>query len=327
MSPPPVVRRRQWLAGGVAALLVPWHAQAQEFPSRPIRIVSPSAPGGLTDIIARLLAERMSPAMKVPVVVENRPGGTGAVALEVVAKAPPDGHTLVVGFSGANITHPLINDKLPFNARRDFTPISLTSAGGGYLMVHPSVPANNLREFAAHVKAQGKPASYGTLGNGSTGHLAGEFLRLNQGIDLSHVPYRSATALTVDMVGGHMPLGFLDSTNAVAQRKAGKLRMVAQTGPTRSVGVPDVPTLVEQGVNFSLVAWTGVLGPARMPPAVVARLNAEINRILTSPDVQERWLAMFGNPPAPTSAEEFDRQIQSDFALYQRVINEAKITL
>ena len=310
-----------------AMATTPGPASAQDYPTKTIKIVSPSAPGGLTDIIARLLAERMSVSFKVPVIVENKSGGTGAVALDAVAKAAPDGYTLVIGFAAANITHPLLNEKLSFNARKDFTPISLTSAGGGFLMVHPSVPVNNLKEFIAYVKAQPKPPSYGSLGNGSSGHMTGEYLKILTGIEMVHVPYRSATPLAIDMAGGHMLLGFLDSTNAVAQSRAGKLRVIAQTGAKRASGMPDVPTLIEQGVDFRMVSWTGVMGPANMPAPVVAKLNAEINRILKSPELQEKWVTMFGNTPTSTTAEEFDKLIQDDFVVYKRVIGEAKITL
>ena len=235
--------RRFAAAAAGAALLTTFPASAQDYPSRNIRIVSPSATGGITDLIARLVADRMATAMKVAVIVENKPGGTGAVALDFVAKAAPDGYTLVVGFTGANVIYPLLNPKLAFNAQKDFTPISMVFTGANVLVVHPSVPVNNYREFLAYVKAQPKPPSYGSWGPGSGGHLAGEFLKMLTGIDMVHVPYKSTTALTTDIVGGHMQLAFLDFFNAISQARSGKLRALAQAGPKRSPMLPNVPTL------------------------------------------------------------------------------------
>ena len=280
-----------WLASGGGP------AGAQDYPSKTIKIISPSAPGGLTDIVARLIGERLSQNMKVTVVVENRPGGTGAVALDLVAKAPPDGYTLVVGFAGANVIYPLLNDKLPFNAQRDFTPITQVSSGGNFLVVHPSVPVHNVKEFIAYVNAQPKPPTFGSWGNGSGGHLAGEYLKLLTGIKMDHVPYRSNTALATDLAGGPMLLGFLDAT------------------------------MLDQGVKFGVGVWTGIFGPANMPAPVVAKLNAEINRILLAPDMQEKWLPLFGSTPSPTTPEEFRKIIADDFTLWRRVIAEGKITL
>lgn len=317
------------LGGALAAWLAigGGPAGAQDYPSKTIKIISPSAPGGLTDIVARLIGERLSQNMKVTVVVENRPGGTGAVALDLVAKAPPDGYTLVVGFAGANVIYPLLNDKLPFNAQRDFTPITQVSSGGNFLVVHPSVPVHNVKEFIAYVNAQPKPPTFGSWGNGSGGHLAGEYLKLLTGIKMDHVPYRSNTALATDLAGGHMLLGFLDATNAIQQQRAGKVRVLAQTGPTRATGMPDVPTMLDQGVKFGVGVWTGIFGPANLPAPVVAKLNAEINRILLAPDMQEKWLPLFGSTPSPTTPEEFRKIIADDFTLWRRVIAEGKITL
>jgi tripartite-type tricarboxylate transporter receptor subunit TctC len=177
------------------------------------------------------------------------------------------------------------------------------------------------------VNAQPKPPTFGSWGNGSGGHLAGEYLKLLTGIKMDHVPYRSNTALATDLAGGHMLLGFLDATNAIQQQKAGKVRVLAQTGPTRATGMPDVPTMLDQGVKFGVGVWTGIFGPANMPAPVVAKLNAEINRILLAPDMQEKWLPLFGSTPSPTTPEEFRKIIADDFTLWRRVIAEGKITL
>ena len=318
------------LRGIVGALLaLSWAAcgLAQDFPSRPIRVIAPSAPGGITDLIARLVADRIGPALKVPVIVENKPGGTGAVALDQVAKSPPDGYTLVVGFSGANIIYPLLNPKLSFNAQRDFTPITQVSSGGNVLAVHPAVPVKTLKEFIAYVKAQPKPPGYGSWGQGSGGHLAGEYLKMLTGIEMFHVPYRSTTALTTDLVGGHMPLAFLDAFNGIAQARAGKIRVISQTGPTRSPLLAEVPTMLEDGVAFGTGSWLGFFGPAGLPRPVLDRLNAEIVRALRAPDLQERWLTILGNRTAPTTPEEFERIFASDWDTWKKVIVQGNIRL
>ena len=314
-----------YLLVGMAALAWCAHLPAQDYPSRPIRIVSPSAPGGITDLIARLAGERLSTALKVPVLIENTPGGTGAVALEFVARAPADGYTLVVGFSGANVIYPLLNDKLTFNAQRDFTPIIQVFNGGNVLVTHPSVPAANFKEFVAYVKAQPRPPGYGSWGPGSGGHLAGEYLKMLTGIDMFHVPYKSTTALTTDVVGGHMPLAFLDSFNAIAQVRAGRVRALAQTGPARSPMLANVPTMQEEGVQFGIGSWIGFFGPANLPGPVLARLNAELEKTLRAPELKERWLTITGYNPAPTTADEFARIVATDWEVWKKVIVDGRI--
>ena len=315
------------IAIAVLAAALPAQVLGQDFPTRPIRIISPSAPGGITDLVARLIGDRMAQSLKVPVIVENKPGGTGAIALDAVAKAVADGYTLVVGFSGANVIYPLLNPKLPFNAQKDFTPIANVFTGSNVLVVHPSVPVNNYREFIAYVRAQPRPPSYGSWGPGSGGHLAGEFLKMLTKADMVHVPYKSTTALTTDLVGGHMQLAFLDSFNAIVQARSGKLRAVAQAGPKRSPMLPNVPTLEEEGVPFATGPWIGFFGPANLPRAIVTRLNAEIGQVLRAPDLAERWLTITGFAPTPGSAEDFERLIAGEWDIWKKVIAEAKIRL
>ena len=319
-----LIRRKFVLTA--AALSLPGLGIAQTF-SKPIRIISPSAPGGPTDTIARILAERLAPALQVPVIVENKPGAVGVIALDAVAKAPPDGQTLLIGFSSANVIYPLLAPKIPFDARKDFTPISQVMSGGINFMAHPSLPVANLQQFIAYAKTQAAPVSYGSFGSGSTAHLAGEYLQSLVGIKLSHVPYKSASALANDLVAGHIQVGFLDTTNAAALVRSGRLRALAQTGTVRAVALHDIPTMQEQGVPFTAGAWNGVFGPANMSPALVQRLNREIVAALRAPELQERWIAAIGYPPAPTTPAEFDRIIKADFELWQMVIDSGKIRL
>lgn len=329
MTMPPSIPRRRLTAALITTPLAAAAglARAQDWPSRPIRIISPSAPGGSTDLVARLLADRMGKSLKVPVIVENRPGGTGSVALEQIAKAIPDGYTVGVGFAGANVIYPQLNRKLPFDALRDFTPIGQMASTGNVLVVHPSVPVRTLSEFIAYVKAQPTPPAYGSWGNGSGGHLAGEYLKILAGVDMFHVPYRSASALTTDMVGGHMPLGFLDISNARPQVQAGKLIGLAQTGSSRAEALKDIPLMTEQGVGFGVGIWFGLFGPAGLPRPIVDRLYAEMRDALLAPDLAERWLAIFGTRPTPTDPEAFGKTIRSDWDTWKQVIERGKISL
>lgn len=329
MTPRPSQNRRRLAAALAASPLatLPAVGRAQEWPAKPIRILSPSAPGGSTDTVARLLADRFAKALKVAVVVENRPGGTGSVALDALARSAPDGHTLAVGFAGANVIYPLLNPKLPFDAQKAFAPVTLLATTGNILVVHPSVPARTLPEFLAWAKAQPKPPGYGSWGNGSGGHLAGEYLKLLTGVDLMHVPYRSASALTTDMVGGHMPVGFLDLANAMPQIRAGKLVGLAQTGPARATALTEVPTMVEQGVAFGVGIWFGLFAPAGTPRAIVDRLHAETRDALLAPELAERWLGAFGTKPSATGPDEFAKTIRSDWDTWKSVIERGKITL
>ena len=322
---------KQTILGAVIAIAAtfgaPASAIAQDYPNKTIKIISPSAPGGPTDVTARIIADRLAQVLKVSVIVENKPGGTGALAFDIIAKSPPDGYTLTVGFIAGMVFHPLLNNKLPFDAQKDFTPITQISYSGNMLVVHPSVPVTNVKEFLAYVKAQPTPPSYGSWGNASGGHLASELLKTLTGINMVHVPYRSTSALATDIAGGHMMLGMLDPTNTMAQAKAGRLRPVAVTGLTRSKGLPELPTMMEQGVNLAAGIWTGILGPANMPKPIVEKLNLEITKILREPEVREKFLTMTGDYPKTTTAEEFDKIIRDDFTLWRRIITEAKITL
>ncbi len=303
-------------------------ALAQEFPARAIRIISPSSPGGPTDVIARMLADKLAIALKVPVVVENKTGATGAIGLNFVAKSPADGYTLLVSYISASVIHPLLNPRLPFDARKDFTPITQVFSGASTFMAHPSVPASNLKEFIKYAQAQAKPITYGSFGTGSTAHLSGEYLQMLTGIKMTHVPYKSATALVNDMVAGHVMVGFLDSTNAVAQLRSGRLKGIAQTGSARGPSMPGVPTMIEQGVDFTIGgAWNGVFGPAGMPAAVVQRLNQEIVKILKEPETREYMLNTVAQLPAPTTPAEFAHIIKTDFDTFKRVIDKAGVTL
>lgn len=302
-------------------------AQAQDFPSRNIRLISPSAPGGPTDISARMVAEKLSAALKTNVIVENKAGAVGAIMLGEVAKAAPDGYTLGLTFVAGHVIHPLMNDKLQFNVRKDFTFVARISDGGNVVVVNSTVPVKNMKEFGDYVRALPQPPNYGSWGAGSHGHITMEFIKQQTGLKLEHVPYKSTTALATDMAGGHMMLGVLDSLQTATHVRSGKLRAIAIAGPRRIQTMPDVPTLAEQGINLTKGPWTAIIGPANMPKPVVAKLSAEIQRLLTEPDIRERFVTAFGEPPAPGSPEDVQKQFDSDWELWGKVIRDANIKM
>jgi len=319
--------RRLVLALGVAGLVSAAGAQ-EPFPSRPIRVISPSSPGGPTDITARMIADHLGSVFKVPVLVENKPGANGALALAEVANSAPDGYTIVVGYVSANVLNPIFNPNLPFDAEKDFAPITEVFSGTQTLMVNPSLPATNVREFIEHAKAQKDPLQYGTFGVGSTAHLYGEYLKMLTGIDMIPVPFKSATELMTNMLGGHILVGFLDSTSARNALNNKQLVALAQTAAERSPGLPDVATMVEQGIEFDLGGpWQGIFGRTGTPKEVIDTLNREIVAFLNLPETREKMIATVGQAPLPTTPEEFAEIIERDRATYKAIIEKAGIKL
>ena len=314
-----------WLA--IAVTVVPATTLAQDYPNRPIRLVAPSAAGGPTDIQARIVAERLSAALKTNVVVENKPGATGALMLGDVARAAPDGYTLGLTFVAAHVVHPLLNDKLQFNVRKDFTFIARVSDGGNIVVVNSALPVKNMKELADYVRAQPNPPNYGSWGSGSLGHISFEFIKQHAGLKLEHVPYKSTTALANDMAGGHMMIGVLDAAQAATHIRSGKLRALAIAGAKRNQGMPDIPTLAEQGIPLAKGPWTAIIGPANLPKAIADRLSTEIQRLLTEPDVRQRYMSAFGDPPDPASADVLQKQFDSDWEIWGKVIRDANIKM
>ncbi len=300
--------------------------RAQTWPSRPIRIMCPSAAGGLLDQIGRLIADRLGRDLKTPVVVENRPGGTGSVALDAIAKAPADGYTIGIGFSGGNIIYPLLNPKLPFDARRDFSMLGMIGIVSNLLVVQPDLPPTDLASFITWVKAQPTPPPYASWGNGSGGHLAGEYLKMLTGIDMYHVPYRSMTALATDLLGGHMKIAFADASS-LPLVLSGKLRAIAQVGPRGSPLLPQVRTMKEQGVAFDTGSWIALIGPAGMPAPIAGQLNAELNKILQDPALNERWISILGTTPMPSTPAAMEQTLKTDWDVWKSVIDKAHIVL
>ena len=302
-------------------------AVAQDYPTKPIKIIVPFAPGGVTDNSARVIADALGTRLGQPVIVENRPGASGNIGSAQVAQSAPDGYTLVLGFDGTMVINPHVFPKMPFDTLKDFAPVTKLGDAALLLVAHPSVPAKNLAEFLAMAKAKPAPWPYGTSGTGGTPHLAGELLKLRTGIDLEHVPYKGGGQAITDVLGGQIPLVFTAIATAQQHVKAGKLTPLGVPSPKRSAALPDVPTFIESGLpGFEAVSWVGVLAPAGTPKAIIDKLQREITAVLKTDSVRERYAAL-GIEPVGNTPEEFTAQIRADLARWQAVVKAANIKM
>ena len=268
-----------------------WAAQApaQYWPAKPVRIVVPFAPGGTADALGRLVATKLAESLGQSFIVENRAGAGGTIGSELVAKAAPDGYTLVVSGVATHCIAPALSKNLPFDPLRDFTHIALFGGPPGVLVIHPSLPVKDLREFIAYAKAEGGKLAYGSPGNGTQGHLIAEQLKQVAGIEMTHVPYKGASLAVADLIAGHVPVTSTTLTTAATQIKAGRARALAVSSVKRVPDFPDVPTFGEMGLpELSASIWFSLSGPPGLHQEIVNRLNAEVRRALKLPDVRER---------------------------------------
>jgi tripartite-type tricarboxylate transporter receptor subunit TctC len=273
----------------VAAGLTPAPSVAQDFPSRPIRLVVPFPPGGPTDIVARPMAQLLGDALKQTVVIDNRGGAGGSIGADVVAKAAPDGYTLLMGTVGTSAINGSLYSKLPHDPVRDFTPIALVASAPVAVVVHPEVPFKSVRDLLEKARAEPGALMFGSAGSGTPGHLTGEMFAAATGVKLRHVPYKGSAPAVTDLLGKQIPMMFDPLQSVIQHIKAGKLRALAVSGSQRSPVLPDVPTLAESGVqNFESTAWWAVFGPAGLPPQVSALLTSEIDRIAASDAYKEK---------------------------------------
>ncbi len=309
----------------VSALAITTHAAAQTYPARPVTLIVGFAPGGGTDTVARVMQKKLAENLGQSIVVENRAGAGGTIAAAVVAKAAPDGYTLLLATIAALAVAPHLNSKLPYNPLQDFAPVSMATVSGNVLVVHPSVQAKTLAEYVREANAKPAGIAYGTSGVGSAGHLAGELFRLTAKANLTHVPYKGGGPAMSDLLGGQIPSVFASATTATPQVKAGKLRALGTTGSKRSAALPDVPTIAEQGYpGYEATNWYAYVAPAKTPAAIVARLNTEIVRTLRDPETHEAILKQ-GEEPTPSTPEELAQRIEREYATWGRVIREAGI--
>lgn len=297
------------------------HGAAAQYPSRPIRLLVPIPPGGGPDIVARLIAPRLGEALGQPVVVENRVGGNGVLAGELVAKSPADGHTLLLGMDSLMVINPHLYASMPFDPLRDLAPVASLVSNGFFMAVNPSVPAQTFPEFIEYARRANPPLHYGSGGNGSQHHLTMERLKARAGINMVHVPYKGGAPATTATVAGEVA-AMMSGTSTAGQIKAGRLRALAFTGPKRSRILPEVPTIAEFYPDFVLVQWYGLFAPAGTPEAVLARLRAEVNKTLVLPDVREKLSSSGGVEPWITAPEEFAAEIRSEYAKYARLVKD-----
>jgi tripartite-type tricarboxylate transporter receptor subunit TctC len=278
-------------------------AYAQDYPTRPIRIISPFVPGGFNDALSRIVAQRFLQAWGQQGVVDNRPGANMIVGSGLVAKAAPDGYTMFMGAVPHAINPSLY--KLPYDPIKDFTPVALICSVPNLLVVHPSIPANSVGELIAHAKANPGKLAFGSTGAGSSSHMAGEFLKLMAKVEMVHVPYKGGALVFVDLLAGRLHLYIGATTAALPHVRAGKLRALGVTTLKRVPSLPDMPTVAESGLpGFDVASWYGLIGPAGVRPDVVAKINAEIQRMVEDPEVRER-LKKDGAEPSPATPDEF----------------------
>jgi tripartite-type tricarboxylate transporter receptor subunit TctC len=315
------------LAGSlVLPLVLPSIARADVFPSKPIRIVVPFSAGGPTDLMARSVGKSLSASMGQPVIVDNKPGGGGVIGMSEIIRQPADGHTLVFP-SILAVTNPALMPNYPFDTLREFAPLTVVGYIPHAMVVRPDFEAADLPALVAMAKAQPDSLSYGSSGNGTSAHLGAAMFAQRAGIQVTHVPYRGAGPAVQDLLGGRIQFMFLDMSSALPQIRAGKLRAIAVAPSRRFAGLPDVPTVAEQGYpGFDVHGWYGLMARAGTPGPVMQKLHAEVRRALASPEVADVFRAQ-GIEPGGQSPAEFTTLVRNDLALWKRTVEQLHITL
>jgi tripartite-type tricarboxylate transporter receptor subunit TctC len=323
--------RAGWKCATVALALVGTSAadtaRADEYPSRPIRIVVPYAPGGGADTVARIVAKRVGETIGQTIVIENRGGAGSIIGTEMVAKAEPDGYTLLLGQSGPISINPAVYKDLRYDPERDFAPVTMTTAYPYILVVNAKLPVRSLQDFVALARAKPGAMNYGTTGIGAANHLVTELFNGKAGLKMAHIPYRGTALAVADLVGEQVTVVFGDPVSVLPHMQAGTLRALAVTSPQRSAVAPDVPTVAESGYpGFDAIAWHGILAPAKTPPVIVKKLNAEIVSALQHPETKDllvkQAMQTVGNTP-----EEFAAFIKKDIAIWKAVAAEADVSV
>ena len=311
------------LIAAIALASLATFAQAQAWPSKPIKWVVPFAPGGTTDILARTIGEKLALALGQPVIIENKPGAGGSVGAEYTAKAAPDGYTIMGGTISTHAINASLYKDLPYDPVKDFVAITLIARVPNMLVVNTAVPAKDVKELIALLKANPNKYSFASSGNGTSQHLSGELFKSMSGTEMQHIPYKGSPPALQDVVGGQVTMTFDNITTAWTLAKAGKLRALAVTTAKRSSIAPDVPTLAESGLpGFEVGSWQGVFAPAGTPPAIVKRLNAEIVKALNLPEVREK-LGALGAEIVADSPEEFSALVKSEVVKWADVVKKS----
>lgn len=305
---------------GIALLVFAAAGVAQDFPGRSVRLTVPFPPAGVTDRIARLAAHKLGELWRQPVVIDNRPGASGIIAAELVAKAAPDGYTLLFGHIGTHAINASLFAKLPYHPVRDFAPVSLLATVPNLLLIHPSVPANSVTELIALAKARPGTLTYASPGSGTSGHMAGELFKSLAGVDIVHIPYKGAGAALQDVLSGQVSMMFDTVASSLPQARAGKLKGLAVTSASRVPIAPEIPTVAESGVpEFEIAPWFGVLAPAGTPAQVVAKLSVDLRRAVQSDEVREP-LSSQGVTLIGSSPQEFAAHIEREIPRWARIV-------
>lgn len=306
----------------VSALALSGPVSAQEpYPNKPIRLITPTGPGGTTDILARLFGAKLTEVFKQQILVENRGSASGVMAGEMVANAPADGYTLMLAYH-QHIVNAALNPRLPYHPVNNFTPITQLTSAGLMLVVHPSAPPKTLAEFLAWTKAHPGPLNFGSAGIGSGGHLAGELYKQMSGVKAEHIPYKGSGPALTALLANEYHFNFAGLQPSQAQVRGGRLRGLAVTTPKRIAAIPDLPAVAEALPGFEVVGWYGVIGPGNLPKPVVAQLHGELIKILNAPDIRERILSD-GSEPVGSSPEEFRQFMLADLAKWAKVVKES----
>lgn len=317
---------RTRIVGATLLALFAAATQAQPFPSKTVTLVVPFPPGGTTDVLARTLSQKLNELWGQPVVVDNRPGAGATIGAGVVAKAAPDGYTLLMGAVHHTIATS-VYPKLPYDFQKDFAPVTVVALVPNVATVGPGVPAKSVKELIAYAKANPGKVTYGSNGQGTAQHLIGEQFAVLTGVDMVHVPYKGSGPLTAALMGGEVTLSFDTVTPVLPHIQAGKLRALAVTTAKRSSALPDVPTIAEAALpGFDIGSWFGVLAPAKTPPALVAKLNADIVKVLNMPDVRKRLLDV-GAEPVANTPEQMAAQIRADTESFATLVKRANVKI
>jgi tripartite-type tricarboxylate transporter receptor subunit TctC len=322
---------RRILLAGAALVVLQARAQApaaaSAWPARSIRLVVPGPAGAGSDIFARLLAAPLQEALRQPVVVENKAGANGLIGNDAVAKAPADGYTILLSPSSAIAINPIVQPKMPYDTQKDLLPVAQVGAAGILLVAHPSTGFKSLADLVRAARAQPGKLAYGSWGSGSTGHLVMEGIKAHFGLDMPHVPYKGVSPLVNDLLGGSIPVAFADIASPVPHIRSGKLVALGCSGSARGPALPEVPTLTEQGFRFDADGWYGIFVPAGTPREIVLRLNQQLNRILASDDIVQKFAAQNMPRPPIKNADQFAATVRQDIETWQGLAKIAKLKI